>query len=254
MGRYSEGFYTCFTCGKQFPAGWEARDSHCRAKGHQSPWYECETCPRWFNSEHACAQHMEALGHFYDDEDEDEDEDDDEDENEDQAEDEDEDYEYDENDCDDAVVRDGGNSGRRHLPYVEGTIWCPFCPTGFSAASAVVNHLESGGCRYAQDMNRDGLYRLVLSRDPEGIVAKYLGPSYSSEEYEATDRAWNGRAYECYFCHANFRELHSLNQHLNSPTRMSVPCSCSYLAENLKTADADIRREPCRPGDAVPLP
>lgn len=56
--------FMCGTCGKVFPAGWRARDQHCDALGHQPPAFECDTCPRYFRTEHARYQHMEACGHF----------------------------------------------------------------------------------------------------------------------------------------------------------------------------------------------
>lgn len=56
--------YECGTCGKVFPAGWRARDNHCRATGHCAPDYECDTCDRWFSSDDAKWQHMERKNHF----------------------------------------------------------------------------------------------------------------------------------------------------------------------------------------------
>jgi DNA-directed RNA polymerase subunit RPC12/RpoP len=56
--------YECGTCGKVFPAGWRARENHCRATGHEPPDFECERCPRWFRSWQACFQHMSAKNHF----------------------------------------------------------------------------------------------------------------------------------------------------------------------------------------------
>lgn len=56
--------FECGTCGKIFPAGWRARDNHCRATGHQPPDFECDTCSRWFESRRACIQHMNDKNHF----------------------------------------------------------------------------------------------------------------------------------------------------------------------------------------------
>lgn len=57
--------YECETCGKAFPAGGHARDQHCEDTGHCSPEFECPSCPRWFNSEQACEQHIDATGHYW---------------------------------------------------------------------------------------------------------------------------------------------------------------------------------------------
>ncbi|KXJ88722.1 hypothetical protein Micbo1qcDRAFT_206883 [Microdochium bolleyi] len=56
--------FECGTCGKEFPAGFNAREQHCDATGHARPDFECDTCHRWFNSRHACEQHMSALRHW----------------------------------------------------------------------------------------------------------------------------------------------------------------------------------------------
>ena len=42
-------------------------------------------------------------------------------------------------------------------------------------------------------------------------------PSYDRVETMATDRAWNGSAYACYFCTREFSTLDSLNRHIKSP-------------------------------------
>jgi hypothetical protein len=45
--------FMCGTCGKSFPAGWRARESHLYMTGHRAPRFECETCPRSFSSDDA---------------------------------------------------------------------------------------------------------------------------------------------------------------------------------------------------------
>jgi len=98
---------------------------------------------------------------------------------------------------------------------------CPFCPRLFTTATGVTHHLETGACPNAGGLNRDGLYRVVRSKDPQGLVSKKLIRWTGSCSYEASASSWNGNAYECYFCHRTFGRLPSLNQHLNSPTRKS---------------------------------
>lgn len=67
------------------------------------------------------------------------------------------------------------------------------------------------------------MYRLVRGKDPCGLISKNLIGWTGSAQYEASDRAWNGAAYECYLCHRAFNLLAGLNQHLNSPKRESLP-------------------------------
>ena len=46
-----------------------------------------------------------------------------------------------------------------------------------------------------------------------GTTLEYTPPP----TYTATDRAWNGDSWECYFCHAEFPTKSQLNNHLASP-------------------------------------
>lgn len=94
------------------------------------------------------------------------------------------------------------------------------CKNRFATATGVTHHLESGSCSGARGLSRTQIYKFVRSKDPNGLVTKSLiGWSGSDDKYEADERSWNGHAYECYFCHRQFRHLSSLNQHLQSPTR-----------------------------------
>ena len=42
----------------------------------------------------------------------------------------------------------------------------------------------------------------------------------------ATERSWNGEAYECFLCHGTFRTLHALNAHLQSPRHQEKIYRC----------------------------
>ncbi|TDL14542.1 zinc finger protein, partial [Rickenella mellea] len=42
----------------------------------------------------------------------------------------------------------------------------------------------------------------------------------------ATSRSWNGHAFECFLCHGDFRTLHSLNAHLQSPKHQEKIYRC----------------------------
>ncbi|KAF8167256.1 hypothetical protein B0H34DRAFT_644835 [Crassisporium funariophilum] len=71
---------------------------------------------------------------------------------------------------------------------------CPFngCDMKFVSRSALVLHLEGGGCR-------SGMDRATINK------------------YYATEASWNGRGFECYLCHNPYTSLRGLNQHLGSP-------------------------------------
>ncbi|KAJ7369021.1 hypothetical protein DFH08DRAFT_983724 [Mycena albidolilacea] len=83
-----------------------------------------------------------------------------------------------------------------HLPK---DVLCPGkgCRLTFVSRSAVLLHLESGTCRC-------GIDRRTIDRL----------------------RAWNGVAYECYLCHAGYRILAALNQHLGSPRHQEKVYVC----------------------------
>ena len=51
----------------------------------------------------------------------------------------------------------------------------------------------------------------------------------------ATDLSWNGVAYECFVCHATFRNLAGLNQHLQSPTHRAILFPLAETATTTKT-------------------
>ncbi|KAK5653746.1 hypothetical protein OQA88_7902 [Cercophora sp. LCS_1] len=208
--------FECGTCGKEFRAGWEAREQHCDATGHDRPRFECDTCDACFRNERALLNHMSAKDHFtwrcgdcgevFPDEDELED------------------HEIDEHlycsECDRYFTTQNGiemhlNTSRAHR---EEEVDCPFCTDWFATATGMVHHLEQGACSNAPSLNRDEIYRFVRSKDPQGTMSKNLldwKPEWKTT-FEATDKTWNGQGYECYFCHGTFSGLTGLNAHLNS--------------------------------------
>ncbi|CAN8095931.1 unnamed protein product [Discula destructiva] len=110
-------------------------------------------------------------------------------------------------------------------------IVCPFCAAQYTTASGLTHHLERGSCPNAPQMDRDTLYKFVRSKDSAGTISKkLLGWNGTSDTYEATDRAWNGRCYECYFCHQGFSALQSLNQHLASPAHQQALYHCFNIS------------------------
>lgn len=222
--------FECGTCGKGFPAGWRARDNHCRATGHDWPDFECDKCDACFRNERARWNHMVNMGHLGDNT---------------------EVWECEQcyhQEPTEAAIKDheveehfwcrdcqrifqNHNNIKMHLNsriHRGQDIDCPFCRTCFTTATGMVHHLENGACRNAPGLTRDDIYRIVRRKDPNGIISKKLigWEGESGAQYEASDRAWNGHAWECYFCHRGFRTLNSLNQHLNSPAHRQALYHC----------------------------
>jgi uncharacterized CHY-type Zn-finger protein len=95
------------------------------------------------------------------------------------------------------------------------TVLCPFCKVGFTTASGLSHHLETGSCPNARGLNRQKIYDTIRQRDTNGIFTKNL-LTYPNSDVEtiATSASFNGRYYECYLCHNEFFSLQGLNQHL----------------------------------------
>ncbi|KAK3385143.1 hypothetical protein B0H63DRAFT_179746 [Podospora didyma] len=215
--------FECDTCGKCFPAGWQARENHCRSTGHSIPRFECDICDAYFRSEHARHQHMRARSHFFD-----------------------EcrvcnHTEPDENDIKDHEVivhhycRDCSrhfqslNSIRMHLNsaiHRGRYIRCPLCSTAFATAASMTHHVEGGSCPNAPGTSRDDVYRVVRSEDPNGIISKKPIGWNGSPTYEVSDGAHNGDYWECYLCHRAFQARHGLNRHINSPIHQQPLYHC----------------------------
>ncbi|KAF8554350.1 hypothetical protein OG21DRAFT_1099906 [Imleria badia] len=85
------------------------------------------------------------------------------------------------------------------------------CTQFFVSKSAMILHLESGACPSGAD--RRMIDRWVRVNDPE-------------PQYIATERSWNGSAYECILCHNTFRTLDDLNRHLASPKHQGKIYHC----------------------------
>ncbi|GJC86082.1 PR domain zinc finger protein 16 [Colletotrichum liriopes] len=225
--------FTCGTCWREFPAGWQSREQHLDATGHQIPANECDSCDRFFCTRHAVEQHMNALSHWASD-----------------VSDNDPEHECDDcSDCfsDEEDLRDhevqnhyyckpcnryfqNHNNIRQHLNsriHRSSTLRCPFCNQPRNTATGLIHHLEQGACPNAP-LDRDKLYEAVRQRDPNGIISKNLLEWHSSPTYTATERAHNAtaNAYECYLCHRLFSTLQGLNSHLNSTVHKQVLYHC----------------------------
>lgn len=94
----------------------------------------------------------------------------------------------------------------------------------FISTANLVMHLESGGCR--SGATRHTVNQFVAERDTGHFITNPNRLITGPTETWATERAWNGNNYECYFCHKEFRALTGLNQHLASPAheRMTYRC------------------------------
>ncbi|TGO10716.1 hypothetical protein BTUL_0127g00150 [Botrytis tulipae] len=93
---------------------------------------------------------------------------------------------------------------------------CPFCPTQYTTASALIIHLESGRC--PSGSNRERINAAIRHLDKNHVITtplmEYSSPSFTNI---ATERSWNGLCYECSMCHRGFNTLQGLNGHLRSP-------------------------------------
>ena len=105
---------------------------------------------------------------------------------------------------------------------------CPFCKVNYVSASGLAHHLETGSCVRAPQLNRDTILRIVRERDPHGVITNKQLTWHDGTRvtYSATERAWNGDAWECYMCHREFNTANSLNQHLNSPAHQQAVYHC----------------------------
>ncbi|PCH43239.1 hypothetical protein WOLCODRAFT_138261 [Wolfiporia cocos MD-104 SS10] len=106
------------------------------------------------------------------------------------------------------------------------TLHCPGhnCTKSFPSPAALILHFESGTC--PSHITRRDVDRCVVQLDRSNVItnpARLLrgpeGTGYTlpdSPVTYATERAWNGYAYECVLCHREFSILRALDQHLQS--------------------------------------
>ncbi|PVI03979.1 hypothetical protein DM02DRAFT_557027 [Periconia macrospinosa] len=180
--------YECGTCEKRF-ATRIASVQHMNSKQH---WPECETCDKCFYTQASAEQHMKEVNHF-------------------------------KNPFCDHCNRffHGQNAYKMHLnsKYHRGkAVPCPFCQAKFTTASGLSHHLERSACHLAKSVTKVGIYKTIHRRDTKRLITdEDIDPSTVVEiETIATEAAWNNRAFECYFCHREFKTLNRLNQHLHS--------------------------------------
>ncbi|KZT69383.1 hypothetical protein DAEQUDRAFT_669706 [Daedalea quercina L-15889] len=125
---------------------------------------------------------------------------------------------------------------RSHLRsgvHASATIRCPGmnCSKLFVSGAALILHLESGTC--PSRLTRQEVNRIAAKYDknnvitnPSRMIGYREGGSAPTVTTWATERAWNGRAYECFMCHREFKALVSLNKHLASPAHEEKMYRC----------------------------
>lgn len=106
----------------------------------------------------------------------------------------------------------------------DSSIACPWCQDGFTTASGLTIHLESGKCQRS-GLNVQKINKMVQQADRHHVITKPM-ITYESDELIATDNSWNGNMYECYLCHKEFHSLGALNQHMKSPAHMQSIYRC----------------------------
>lgn len=140
------------------------------------------------------------------------------------------------------------NTHHQHLrgaAHLKDSFPCPFCKKvsltlglnqkdftdalqGFTVASGVAHHLETGSCPRATNLNRESIYKVINARDTASVLTNKLlsWNGTANAEYVANAASWNGHAYECYLCHRDFITLAALNQHLGSPVHKQKLYRC----------------------------
>ncbi|KDQ11064.1 hypothetical protein BOTBODRAFT_57607 [Botryobasidium botryosum FD-172 SS1] len=101
------------------------------------------------------------------------------------------------------------------------------CGRAFVSPAALILHYEAGSCK--SGMTRQRLNDFVRTIDTTHIITlpfHLIEDSGSHVETWATERSWNGEAYECYFCPSTFHTLRALNQHLRSPRHQEKVYIC----------------------------
>ncbi|KAG4435412.1 hypothetical protein IFR05_009119 [Cadophora sp. M221] len=151
--------------------------------------YQCEPCDRRFNDYHRYQMHIDnSAAHRI--------------------------YQY---ECE-ACEREFSNEYSLHQ-HCSSAAGHPYCiPCSFATASGVTIHLESGTCSNS-NLDRHKINHMVQRMDRNSVITRPMltMPGYNNIQTIATERAWNGQAYECYLCPREFASLRALNSHMSSP-------------------------------------
>ncbi|KAI7204270.1 hypothetical protein KC343_g7695 [Hortaea werneckii] len=174
-------------------------ERHMREKLRWKPQFRCQGCNTVFRYKEDCNDHMDEESHHYCKE------------------------------CD--RYFQNSNNLQMHLHsriHRSASIECPFCKSGYTTASGLSHHLETGSCRNAPQLNRDSILEIIRKRDPKGLITnkQLTWHEGTTGTYTATSAAWNGYGFECYFCQREFNTVRSLDQHLNSPAHRQRVYHC----------------------------
>ena len=104
---------------------------------------------------------------------------------------------------------------------------CPWCSNMFTNLTGVCLHLESGAC--PSGFKRAKINQYCREVDPNHVFTnKQIGwhNEDSAQTQYATDAAWDGKCWRCYFCPRGFSTLTALNQHLASPVHRQKIYHC----------------------------
>ncbi|KAH7915742.1 hypothetical protein BJ138DRAFT_997285 [Hygrophoropsis aurantiaca] len=199
--------YYCQYCEDHFDDEYDLEDHY------QSSHHYCESCRRVFKNEHGLHEHYrQSPQHHY---------------------------------CPLCkVLYRSANNLQMHLKssaHMPRDVSCPFlgCDMAFVSKSALILHLESGGCR--SGVNRRMIDNYIKSVDRTNIItdpSRLLTSGYADQtHYFATNASWNGHAFECVLCHSQFRGLVDLNRHLASPRHQDkiYRCPLNTCRENFAT-------------------
>jgi hypothetical protein len=123
-------------------------------------------------------------------------------------------------------------NSRLHQPA---NVPCPGrgCNRCFVSPSALTSHFENGVC--PSGITQDKLDRFVTRADTNNYITNpnrlLTGPLGWNEPPApttvwATNRSWNGVAFQCFLCNSTYRQLAHLNQHLQSPYHQNKIYRC----------------------------
>ncbi|KAI9569464.1 hypothetical protein HD554DRAFT_2217037 [Boletus coccyginus] len=196
--------YYCRRCGSHFEDDDELI-THCLDQHHY-----CDRCDRFFKSAHGLHEHNRQSHHY----------------------------------CVDCRrVFNSESNLRAHMNssvHRSRDVLCAFqhrgCTQWFVSKSAMILHLESGSCPSGAD--RTMINRWVRLNDKNNVVtvpSRLLTYGGDDCRYIATDRSWNGSAYECVLCHNTFGTLDALNRHLASPRHQERTYRCPHCLATFNT-------------------
>ncbi|KAJ5935129.1 hypothetical protein N7466_004676, partial [Penicillium verhagenii] len=193
----------CETCPRAFLT-WTSCNQHINQLGHRQPQFECDTCTQKFATESLADQHMNSYGH----------------------------WKYYCEPCGRKFGSEANLRAHKNSRLHRGTgISCPFCKASFVTLSGVAHHVETGSCPNAPSLNRESLYKIIRESDQQGLITQKQIGWHEEEhiEYAPTQRAFNGRMWECYVCHKEFFTSRALTQHINSPVHKSKIYHCPNM-------------------------